>query len=185
MAKHSVNLVIRKVDESPYLTKAKIYLPVIAVVSLVLFVISFLASILYISNNSQEFNAVNARIDNLQRRISASKNTEGVYTLTFFRIKTSEQLSAGSKNYTKLLSEILKFQSEGILVSQTTVDKKNAVTVSVTASSSAAMDDLITALLKADASKLFTNIASSGIVRDKTGNYLFTLTLAPNISLLQ
>lgn len=185
MAKHSVNLVIRKVDELPYITKARIYLPIFAVISLVLFVISFLASIIYINSNSQEFNAVNARIDNLQRSISANKNTEGIYTLTVSRIDTIEQLSTGSKNYTKLLAQILNLQTDGILVSQSTIDKKNAVTVTVTASSSAVLDDFVTSLLKEDASKTFSDIKSSGIVRDKNGAYLFTITLTPNNSLLQ
>ncbi len=185
MGKHSVNLVISKQAESPLALKLKIILPIAAVASLFIFVVSFLASLLYIKNNSETFASLGVQIDTLEKKISEKKNTEGIYTLTLLRLKTVDQLKSGSKNYAKLLSEILKFGHEGVMISQTSIDKKNAVTVSAVASSSATLDDFVVQLRKTEAAKLFSEIKSSGIVRDKKGAYLLTISLKPDTTLLQ
>lgn len=185
MTKYSVNLVINKSAESPLVAKAKIFLPVTAIVSLALFVIFFLSSLVYINKNNQKFNALKIQIDNLEKRISANKNAEGVYVLTVSRIKTIDQLGTHSKKFTPLLSEILKMQSGGLVISQATIDKKNAVTVALTASSSGTLDEFVTALMKAESNKLFSDIKSSGIVRDKDGSYLLSVSLNPNPTLFQ
>ena len=185
MEKHSVNLLIKKDSESDLVIRLKTFLPVIAVVSLSLFVVSFLVSLLYINNNNMEFKSLKSQSESLEKQISDKKNVEGIYTLTALRIKTIDQLNSGSKNFAKLLFEILKLQSEGINFTQTSIDKKNAVNIAVVASSSASLDDFITKLIAVDSSKQFSDIKSSGIVRDKTGGYLLTISLKPSSNLLQ
>lgn len=185
MQKHSVNLVIAKEEESPLLIKLKKILPIVAAVSLCLFVIFFFSSLVYISRNREEFNSLKLQIDNLEKKISQAKNSEGIYTLAVARVKTIADLQNGNKNFAKLLSEINKLQSSGIFFSQATVDKKNAVTVAITASSSAMLDDFVKTLVKSEAAKLFSEIKSSGIVRDKNGAYLLSVSLKPAPNLLQ
>ncbi|MBI3379231.1 hypothetical protein HY029_00585 [Candidatus Gottesmanbacteria bacterium] len=185
MAKHSVNLVIKKENELPVVKKLRLLLPIFSAVSLFIFVILFLSSIIYINKNNSEYNSLRLQIDNLEKRISANKNAEGIYILTVSRVKTIDQLSNGNKKFISLLSEILKLQSSGVLISQTNIDKKNSVTVSVTASSAASLDEFATKLLNADAAKLFSDIKTSGIVRDKNAGYLLSVSFKPSTSLLE
>lgn len=184
MQKRSVNLLIIRETESPRIKKLKIFLPVAATVSLFLFVIFFFSSIIYVNQNNEEFNSLKLQIDILEKKISAKKNIEGVHNFTVARIKSIGQLSANTKKFTPLLSEILKLQKNGLAIAETNIDKKNKVNFSVTASSSGTLDDFISDLEKAEGKKLFSNIKSSGIVRDKTGAYLLTITLDPNPTLL-
>lgn len=185
MQKHSVNLLIKKSSERPEIARARIYLPIFAAISLVLFVIAYLASILYLVNNNQKYNSLISQIDNLERQIAAEKTTEGVYSLTIMRVNALKDSGSGSKNYIKLLTELSKLKTEGISISQTAVDKSNAVSLAVTASSSASLDNFVNALISADRAKLYSEIKSSGIVRDKNGSYLLTVLLKPDNSLLQ
>lgn len=185
MQKHSVNLIIKRSNEPPIITKLKVILPIAAVVSLTLFVIFFFSSIIYISRNNQEFNSLKTQITNLEKLISAAKNTEGIYTLTVSRVKTIDQLNSTHKNYFNLLTEIKKLQLSGINLTQVTIDKKNAVVLAVSASSSASLDNFVTTLENRDISKVFSDIKSSGIVKDKTGSYLLSISLKPNPGLLQ
>lgn len=185
MQKHSVNLVIAREEESPHLVKLKKILPIVAAVSLCLFVIFFFSSLVYISRNREEFNSLKVQVDNLEKKISQQKNTEGIYTLTVARVKTIIDLQNGNKNFAKLLSEINKLQSSGVFFSQATVDKKNTVTVAMIASSSSVLDDFVATLVRAETAKLFSEIKSSGIVRDKNGAYLLSISVKPDPTLLQ
>lgn len=185
MQKHSVNLVIARAEESPLLIKLKKILPIVAAVSLCLFVIFFFSSLVYINRNREEFNSLKLQIDNLEKKISQAKNAEGIYTFTVARVKTIGDLQNGNKNFTKLLSAINKLQTNGMFFSQTTVDKKNAVTIATIASSSSALDGFVTTLVRSETAKLFSDIKSSGIVRDKNGAYLLSISLKPVPDLLQ
>lgn len=185
MEKRSVNLIIQKSAESPLFIKLKLILPIVAAVMLALFVIFFLSSIIYINKNNSEFNASKTQIENLEKKISSNKNTEGIYTLTVSRIKTIGQLGSGNKNYALLLSNVMKLQTNGVTVSQTSIDKKNNVTVAVTASSSAALSEFVTNVAKTESENLFSDIRSSGVVRDKNGGYIMTISLKPNSKILQ
>lgn len=179
MEKHSVNLIIKKEKVSPLVAKLKIILPVTASAFFFIFLVSFFASLFYISKNINEFDRIKSQISKLEKQIADKKNVEGVYTLTLSRAKILEQLKMGNKNYANLLSEILKLQSEGIIINQTSIDKKNSVSTSITASSSALLDDLVTRLEASDKAKNFTDIRTSGIVRDKKGRYLLSIFFKP------
>lgn len=185
MQKHTVNLLIKKQEDSPLLLKLKKILPVLAAVSLSLFVIFFFSSLVYINRNQEEFKSLKRETDNLEKKISQQKNIEGIYALTLSRVKIIGDLQNGYKNFAKLISEIDKFQSNGVVFSQTMIDKKNAVTITTIASSSGALDDFVAALVRAESAKLFSDIKSSGIVRDKTGAYLLSISLKPAPRLLQ
>lgn len=185
MEKRSVNLIIQKSKESPLFIKLKLMLPIVATVSLSLFVIFFLSSIIYINRNNSEFNASKTQIENLEKKISGNKNTEGIYTLTVSRIKTISQLGSGNKNYALLLFNVMKLESNGVNITQTSIDKKNNVTMAVSASSSAALDEFVTNVGKTESENLFSEIRSSGVVRDKNGGYIMTISLKPNSKILQ
>lgn len=185
MEKQSVNLLIKKEKESPFVSRLRIFLPIASLLALFLFVFSFLGSIIYINKNNEEFTRLQRESASLEKKISDKKYIEGIYTLTVARIATIDQLTGGTKNFANLLSEILKLSSSGINFTQATIDKKNAVTVAAVASSAASLDNFVTSLLKTEAEKSFSEIKSSGIVRDKNGAYLLTISLKPNVTILQ
>lgn len=185
MEKRSVNLLIQKKGQSPLFVKLGIIFPLAAVISLFLFTVFFVVSVVYIANNNKAFGLLKSQVDNLEKQISNKKSIEGIYTLTANRVRTIDQLKSGSKNYTGLLSEILKLQTNGISVTGASIDKKNAVNVSVVASSAATLDDFISLLLTSDQSKLFNDIKGSGIVRDRSGKYLMSISFKPSDRLLR
>lgn len=185
MEKQSVNLLIKKEEGSPFVSRLRIFLPIAALVALFLFVFSFLGSIIYINKNNDEFTRLQKETAAFEKKISDKKYIEGIYTLTVARIATIDQLATGTKNFANLLSEILKLSSSGITFTQASLDKNNAVTVAVVASSAASLDNFVATLLKTEVEKSFSEIKSSGIVRDKNGAYLLTISLKPNVAILQ
>lgn len=185
MEKHSVNLIIQKDKEAPIVAKLKIFLPVTASIGFFIFIVSFFASLFYINKNINEFDALKLQISRLEKQVSDKKKLEGIYTLTLSRIKTLEQLKKGNKNYSNLLTETLKLQSEGVTITQTSIDKKNSVTASIVASSAARLDDFVTHLVAVDKDKIFTNINTSGIVRNKKGGYLLSIFFTPGNRIIE
>lgn len=180
MEKHSVNLIIKKEKESPIVTKLKIFLPVTASIGLIIFIISFFASLIYIDKNIRDFDSVKLQISKLEKQISDKKNLEGIYTLTHLRLKTLGQLNSNIKNYSNLVTEVLKLQSDGVKLTHTSINKNNSASISIVASSSASLDDAVTQLIQIDKDKIFTNMKTSGIVRDKNGRYIFEIFFIPS-----
>lgn len=177
MAKKGINLVIKKETETILIRRFKIVLPIIALVGLGLFIIMFVTSIIYINTNIMKYNMLKREIDQSEKRISSQKNVEGIYTLTSSRLNTLEQLSSQVYNFPPIISEIDGLQSETISVQSADADNKNNISFSVIASSSAAFDDFINLLINNEQKKRFSKIEGHGIIRDKKGNYLMTVTL--------
>lgn len=185
MEKRSVNLIIKKDKESPFVTKLKIFLPVAAAISLLLFIGADFASIMYINKNIRDFDTLKLQINKLEKQISDNKNIEGIYTLTLLRLKILEQLKSNTKNYSNLLAEILKLQSEGVNVTQASIDKKNSVSTSIEASSAAQLDNLVTRLIQSDKDKIFSDINTGGVVRNKNGGYKLNLSYKPSNKIIE
>lgn len=185
MEKHSVNLLIKKKEQSPLFVKLNIIFPAAAAFSLFLFISLFLVSLIYINDNNKQFSSLKNQVESLGKQISDKKNIEGIYTLTAERVKIIDQLNSGRKNYSNLLSKILKLQSNGISITSASIDKKNAVNVSAVASSAAALDEFFSLLTEIGQNKQFNDIKSSGIIRDRSGGYLLSISFKPSEIILK
>jgi len=181
----SLNLIIKKDKQSPFIRKLNIILPIFSALSISLFVIVFLFSIIYANNNILQFNLSKREIEQLENKISTQKNLEGIYTLTTAKLKVLTEITSGSKDFYKLISEIDNLKTEGIAISSITSDKLGNLTLSVAASSSGTLDNFVNLLMSKEQKKLFKEIQASGIVREQKGSYLLNINLRADDSLLR
>lgn len=176
MAKrHSLNLLIFQSGENRYVQVLKKILPITAGISFLAFIAIFVLSVFYVNKNTKEFNVLKNEVEALEKKIADQKNTEGIYTLTVMRLNALSQILSQEKNFSRFLSEVDSLQSGNIEIDSATIDKKGLVSMSLIASSSAALDDFVTLLLDKDREKLYTDITAGGISREKKGNYKLTL----------
>lgn len=185
MPKTTVNLIIKKEKESPTIKKLNIILPSIAAVGLTIFILVFAASIIYFNNNIFQYNLTKKEIDNLEKKISSQKAAEGIYTLVATRLGILDKLSYKNPNFQNLISEVNKLNIEGVNLVSASSDDKGGLALSFTASSSASMDNLVELLKASEGKKLYSQIEAHGIVREKKGNYLLTITAKAQDSVLR
>lgn len=185
MEKHSLNLIIKKETDSPLIHKIKLFLPLSAFISLLLFGLIFTVSVIYINSNISQFNLLKKEVERLEKRISDQKTAEGIYTFSLSKLNVLGQILNGSKNFSPLISEIINLPSSEVNITSANADAKDNVAVSLVASSSAAMDRFVTLLLEKEKEKTISQIYAQGITREKKGSYLFTITFKSNSALLQ
>ncbi|OGG26931.1 hypothetical protein A2960_02180 [Candidatus Gottesmanbacteria bacterium RIFCSPLOWO2_01_FULL_39_12b] len=184
IVKHKINLIIPSEVESRRVKRLKFYLPLIATVSLLIFVILFLLSIIFVNTNITKFNNLNLEVDNLEKKISSFQTTEGIYTFISMMLKNIDQIARSQKNYLPLLDQISELPSSTIKISTISVNDQGNVSFSVVASSSASLDNFITFLMEKDNNHLISNIKADGIVRQK-GKYLFNISFLADKSIFQ
>lgn len=176
--KKSVNLILKQFKEPPFLRKLRVILPILAGITLTLFVIFFLISVHYVNNNTYQYNAVKKEVDIIEQKIIAQKNVEGIYTLTFSRLNVLNEIlaSASRKDFSKLVAEVDSLQQEGINLVSTSVDENSNVLLSLTVSSSGELDRLVDLLIDKEQQGFFSDIEASGIVREKDGSYILSVS---------
>lgn len=185
MPKTTLNLIIVKEKESPILRKLNIIFPVSAVVSLTIFVLIFFASIIYYNGNILKFNLVKKEIESLEKKIGDQKATEGVYTLTAQRVNILNQMVSQNPNFPRVLTEIDNLNIPGINILSASSDDKGSLSIALVASSSASLDDFVQRLRQEEQKKLFSRIEAHGVVREKKGNFLLTITLKGEPTILK
>lgn len=184
MKRQTVNLVISK-TEDPTLHKLKIILPLIAAISLSIFVIIFMVSIIYVNSNIKGYNQLKAEAETLEKRIASVKNSEGIYTLTSERLRVIKELTGLNRNFYNLVSKVDELQSGGINIYSAVSDGAGSLSLSLTASSASDLDNIVTQLLSIERAKLFAQMQASGILREKTGNYLLNVNLKVDKSIFK
>ena len=185
IVKRSINLIIAHDDESPLVKKLKIIAPITAVISLSIFVLLFLLTLLYNNSNINQFNMLKSEVSETEQKISNSKNTEGIYTLSSVVLSTLGQILNTKKNYSVLLDEILEIEGTGIEISGAKTSSKGGVELTVNASSSASLITLVDKLMTKEQNKKVSDIKASGIIRNKKGQYLLNISFIADKSVLQ
>lgn len=180
-----VNLILKSSKESPRIRRLKIISPIITAISLIIFIIIFFASIIYVNDNISKYNFLKKEVENMETKISESKNKEGLYKLTSSRLKILSELANINQSFIPLMTEMDNLGRLGLGIKSVGSDNKGNVSVALTASSSSLLDNLVTALLINEQKKLYNNLEAHGIVRDKKGNYLLTITLKSSQTLLK
>lgn len=185
MVRHSVNLILAGPGEPPYIRTLKTFLPITALVSLVIFVLVFIASVMFVDSNTKQLNLLKNELETLEKKISEQKNVEGIYTLTAMRLSVLAQILSSGKNFSKFIPEIDSLQGKGITIDSAAIDKQGNVSLSLLASSSGALDDFVTLLLAKDREKTYANIAAGGTAREKKGDYKLSLSFKASQAFLQ
>lgn len=176
LMKKSVNLILERIREPPFVKKLKVILPIVAVFSLVFFVAVFLLSLYYVDSNIYELNILKQEAETLEQQISQQKKVEGVYTLTVLRLDVLNQILAKRKDFSKVIMEIDSLQEDEISLISASIDEKDNVLLSLVASSSAALDRLVNLLLDRETKGFFSDIYARGIVREKESSYTLSIS---------
>lgn len=185
MGKASVNLILSKKKEAKLSKKLKLIFPVTAGICLFVFIIIFVITITYVNSNIYKFNLLKKEAERLESKISAQKSSEGIYTVSLNRLSSLDTLLTNSMSFIAILPEITTANGSGISLSAANVDEKGILSVSLQASSSAALDDFVTFLKKKEDKKLYSEIVASSIIREKKGIYHLGLSFKANKSLIQ
>lgn len=185
MGKVSVNLILSKKKETSLSRKLKLIFPLTAGIFLFVFIVVFIITLTYINANIYKFNLLKKEAERLESKISAQKASEGIYTVSLNRLSALDTLLTGSMGFIDILPEITAINGTGISISTANADEKGNLSVSLLASSSSTLDDLVTFLNKKEEKKLYSEIVASSIIREKKGAYHLGLTFKVNKSLIK
>lgn len=180
MERYRINLIIQKKGEKSLVRRLRILLPALAVVSLAVFVFAWATLTVYINNNLSQFNQLKAQVQQLERKISDRKSTEGIYTLTLKRLELLEKLMSAVRRYEKPLLEVDKLKTTGVAIDNVAIDSNGNFSFSVSAYSTSILEKLVSYLLTEEERKTFSSIQAQGIYRDKTGKYSLIISAKPD-----
>lgn len=183
--KKSVNLIIEAKLETPVVRKLRVILPILAAASLFLFAIIFFGSLIYINNNLKDFDLLRKDIKTQEEKISALKSMEGIYNITVVKLNAFEQISSQKKSFSRILGEIEDLKRNYVTISSAAIDSDGKISFSMSASSSAQVDDFVELLLLQEQKKIYSNIEAVGFMKDKKENYSFSISMKGDPSLLR
>src|SRR3989338_2903382 len=106
MPKRSINLLIKQDADPPSLRKLKRYLPPLALVSFVVFLLLFSVTFFYIRANAGKLKQLQGEAEMKDNRVAQRKKEEGLYIFRALILQALGQLQTSSKKYTGVLSEI-------------------------------------------------------------------------------
>lgn len=178
MAKKLINLLIESTPEPPIYRILKRISPVISISSLVLFIILYFLSLLYVQFNLKEYNQIEAKTDILEKKISTKKSTESIYISTVGILDTINRiLVKDSKIIINNLPAIFDIQKKGILITSSALDNSGPVGLTVKTGSSESLLNFIEELEKSEEAGNFKEIQAAGIIRENDGSYTLTVNL--------
>lgn len=184
MPKRTINLILDKESDSPAIRRAKLILPILASLCLILFVIIFMVSLNYTKNNLNIFKNLKSEVDTLEAEIESYKNIEGIYSITYKLLEVIQSVVKNDKSFSRILSEINFLNSEDLSVINASADNQGNINLTLIASSSAALNKMVYILQnKEEEEKIFSQIEASGIIKNKSGDYNLNLTfkVAPTV----
>lgn len=185
MPKRIINLLIEKQQEPLLYRRLKIILPVSAVVFLLIFLILYFVSISYLRSNSSDFNQMKAKLVSLEQKISAQKNTEGIYTLSAVKLDLINQILTKNPSLTNVIAEIVGLPIEGVDIKYVSIEKNGDINFLLETYSIDTLETFINLLLKKEEQKIFSSIQAGNVIRDKKGMYALGISLKINPILLK
>lgn len=178
----SINLLLIHDKDSPRVRRVKKIMPIAATVSVLLFLTIFLVSLAYTNIHINEFNALKREVEVYEKRISGQKKIEQVYTISSRRIDIIQEILSATTPLSGLLSHIANLQGGGIKITSSTIDTKGNVSFAFSAENHELLSSFIDSLVaKEEQDKLFSGIRAHGIVRDKKGNYIISISLTAKV----
>lgn len=168
----SINLLIKRDEDSKELLLLKKFLPIVAVVCIGVFLIGFVISFVYTNIHVTQFTALKKQIEGVERQIGDKKNIEQNYVITSNRLNSINQVLSGSSSLSPLLSQVANLQGEGITIASSGIDEKGSISIAVTADSADSLEKYVDTLIsKEDVDHIYSKITSLGMIRDKKGKY--------------
>lgn len=183
--KKSVNLIITSKHDSIWIHRFQIFLPIISVIGLLAFIGVFFTSIVYVNTNLKEYDILKKDLETAKSKVEAKKITEGIFNITLAKLDALEQILSQKKSYLKIISDVNGIPKDNIVIDGVKIKSDGGLSFQVIASSSAAVDDLVSLLLLKEQRKMYTDIEAQGFSKDKIGNYGFTIVLKSDPSMLK
>lgn len=174
--KRSVNLIIPKIEDTPYMRKTKIILPVIAGVLFAVYLLLFAALFIYSQFNMTQYLDLKLEVTALEKQINNRKSDEGVYAISLDKAGILNNVMKKNSNFDTSLETIEELQTEGIFISNVSLDKKGLTSFSMTASSSAALSDFVDNLLQRSTQAKMDGLTATGISMGSDKKYRVTIT---------
>lgn len=174
--KRQLNLIILKDDELPILKSARKYLPIAGFISLAV----FLCGYFYYYNNIVKISSVQEKIDSDYRMYEKRiENLRAKQQLTGTVISRLDQVIKLEKlpKQELTIDKIMSLEDYGVTVTGYTISDFEKISISMTASSSAALDNFVEAIHEKEKNKEFKEIFARSVVREKDGYYNFVLEL--------
>ncbi|OGG15610.1 hypothetical protein A3D77_02855 [Candidatus Gottesmanbacteria bacterium RIFCSPHIGHO2_02_FULL_39_11] len=185
MSKRSINLVLPLKPEPPLLKKMRLYLPIASGVITFIFVIIFISTLIFLRIRNDQYESMLAQSQLLESQITAQKEEEGLYVLTYRMLGTIEKILSKTTTFSKLTSDISVFNSTPLILTGFSLSSKGDANLTIHADNADALSQLIDILSKADDEKKYANIIASNVIRNEEGLYTVTLTFKPNPDLLK
>src|SRR3989338_11191704 len=115
MSKRSINLVLPLKPEPPLLKKMRLYLPIASGVITFIFVIIFISTLIFLRIRNDQYESMLAQSQLLESQITAQKEEEGLYVLTYRMLGTIEKILSKTTTFSKLTSDISVFNSTPLI----------------------------------------------------------------------
>lgn len=183
--KKSVNLIIKSKIERPFIQRLKILLPLTASLGLLLFCVVFVVSVVYLNTNLKEYNLLNKDIEALKGEIASQKKAEGIYNISALKLTVLEQIISQQKSFTNVISQINNFKNNNLTISLAKIDTDQKISLSITASSSAVINDFVEKLLISENQKKFSKIFAEGFMKNKKNEYTFIISMLADPTLFK
>ncbi len=183
--KRSINLILRKDHVAPLSYRLNHVAMRVAIVSLAVFFCTVLFTVIYLRIQYDRFNSLKQEVQDLESGISRRKTVEGLATIAQEKLVVLERLNGINRRYSRLLKETIDLQSPSVRISQITVSKDRNMSMSAVSQSSDALEEFVDSLIREEARGKFSDITATGILRDRSGSYGFTLNMRPDVTLFQ
>ena len=180
MPKRSINLLIKQDADPPSLRKLKRYLPPLALVSFVVFLLLFSVTFFYIRANAGKLKQLQGEAEMKDNRVAQRKKEEGLYIFRARILQALGQLQTSSKKYTGVLSEIQQLGGDGVEIINAKVEVNVNVSLVVNSVSYRELSKFVSTLLEKDKQGIYTLIQARSIVRDDDGTYTVTIAFKPD-----
>ena len=180
MRKNSINLLIIKGQESYTLKRLKVFLPITALISVLLFFFLFSFSLVYLNRNINRYNLLKNEVEKYQKLIINQQSKEGIYILTSRTVDVLTNIVSSNRNLDLLLTELSSLQFPGADLTSVTVDSKNTVMIKINTDSAEVLDQLVVSLLEKEEKNIFKSIKLNSASRDKKGRYELNITTKLN-----
>jgi hypothetical protein len=179
----SINLLITHDPDPRPVQLLKKYLPISAALIAAVFLVAFIASLIYTNIHVNQYAALKHQIETVEKNIVDQKKTEQNYVLSVNRVDTITQLLSTAVDMSPVLNQITQLGNSNVIISSSTIDSKGAVTLTVVADSVSEMESFVQTLIdKEDRDRIFSRMQSQGVVRDRKGKYTFSITLSAKLA---
>lgn len=148
-----------------------------SIIALVLFLVIYSLTFLYISYQSIKYRDSQAKISALTTSVNGKRDLEALLSATAVKLKAIDGIISSQFNYPLIFQELFSLPISGVSIGSFAIDTDGLVNLNTVASSSAILDNFVGVISRKDTvDKKYKNIKTSTISLDKNGHYVLSFT---------